>query len=572
MAQKRPTGPNGLRLEKCPTGIAGLDEITNGGLPRGRPTLVAGGAGSGKTLLAMEFLVKGATLYDEPGVFMAFEETAGELATNVGSLGFDLPRLTKEKKLAVDHVYLERAEIEETGEYDLEGLFIRLGHAIDTIKAKRVVLDTLEVLFAGLPNEAVLRAELRRLFRFLKEKGVTAVVTAERGTDRFTRHGLEEYVADCVIVLDHRIMEQISTRRLRVAKYRGSPHGTNEYPFLIEQDGLSILPVTSLALDHDASVERVSTGVDQLDEMFGGKGFYRGSSILVSGTAGTGKSTLAAHFIRAACARGERSIYFAFEESPQQIVRNMRSVGIDLDPFLKEGCLIIRSQRPTFSGLEMHLVEMMSAVASLNPDVVVMDPISNLTGAGLSGDVKSMLTRLIDFLKTRGVTAFLTSLTPAGEMTEVTDIGVSSLMDTWIGLRDITGEGERNRGITIVKSRGMSHSNQLREFRITENGLFLEDPSGGSLGALTGAARAEQESKEAAASMARTRERERLKRTMALRRTALEARLAAIRAEFDAEEEEALKRLAETEATDRDVADQRRDVARARTTDQGVKT
>ncbi|MBP7528897.1 MAG: circadian clock protein KaiC [Syntrophorhabdaceae bacterium] len=466
-----------LQLEKCPTGITGLDEITNGGLPRGRPTLVAGGAGSGKTLLALEFLVKGATLYDEPGVFMAFEETAPELATNVDSLGFDLTHLAKRKKLAVDYVYIERSEIEETGEYDLEGLFIRLGHAIDTIKAKRVVLDTLEVLFAGLPNESILRAELRRLFRFLKEKRVTAIVTAERGTERFTRHGLEEYVADCVILLDHRVTEQISTRRLRVAKYRGSAHGTNEYPFLIDQEGISILPVTSLGLDHGVSSKRISTGIDRLDAMFGGKGYFRGSSILVSGTAGTGKSTMAAHFAEAACKRGERCMYLAFEESPQQLVRNMSSVGIGLKPFIDRKLLLIRSERPTFTGLEMHLVDIMKLVNTFDPQVLVMDPVTNLIAVGLAPDVKAVLTRLIDFLKTRQVTTLLTSLTTGGSSTEQTDVGVSSLMDTWVVLKDIEGDGERNRGISIVKSRGMAHSNQFREFRLTDKGFALEDVS-----------------------------------------------------------------------------------------------
>ena len=410
-----------------------------------------------------------------PGVFMAFEETAPELATNVGSLGFNLPALIKKKKLAVDYVYIERSEIEETGEYDLEGLFIRLGHAIDSIKAKRVVLDTLEVLFASLPNEAILRAELRRLFRFLKEKGVTAIVTAERGVERFTRHGLEEYVADCVILLDHRVTEQISTRRLRVAKYRGSAHGTNEYPFLIDQEGLSILPVTSLGLDHDVSSERISTGIDRLDAMFGNKGYFRGSSVLISGTAGTGKSTMAAHFIEAACKRGERCLYLAFEESPRQITRNMRSVGIDLAPFIKNKLLVIRSERPTFTGLEMHLVEITNLVNSFKPHVVVMDPVTNLIAVGLAMDVKSLLTRLIDFLKGKQITTLLTSLTTGGEAMEATDLGVSSLMDTWIVLKDIQGKEERSRGISIIKSRGMAHSNRFHQFRLTDQGFLLED-------------------------------------------------------------------------------------------------
>ena len=567
MPKKRVPIPSDQALEKCPTGIVGLDEITRGGLPRGRPTLLAGGAGSGKTLLALEFLVKGATLYNEPGVFMAFEETAPELATNVRSLGFDIPRLVSGKKLAVDYVYVERSEIEETGEYDLEGLFIRLGHAIDTIKAKRVVLDTLEVLFGGLPNEAILRAELRRLFRFLKEKGVTAVVTAERGIDQFTRHGLEEYVADCVILLDHRVTEQISTRRLRVAKYRGSAHGTNEYPFLIDQDGISILPVTSLGLDHAVSSERISTGVDRLDSMFEGKGYFRGSSILVSGTAGTGKSTLAAHFVEAACKRGERCLYFAFEESPKQIARNMLSVGIKLEPFIQKNLLHIRSQRPTFTGLEMHLVEMMNLVNSLKPTVVVMDPISNLVSVGIASDVKALLTRLVDFLKAHGITALLTSLTAADESAEMTEIGVSSLMDTWIALKDIEGQGERNRGIAIIKSRGMAHSNQFREFRLTGNGFFIEDVSLGELGGLTGSARVEQEAKEVAHALVLNQEVERMKKAMARSRMAYNARLAAMKAEFEGGEEELKKKIDDAEAAQKEKLARRGTMGRMRHAD-----
>jgi len=563
----RKTTSQTLQLEKCPTGITGLDEITNGGLPRGRPTLVAGGAGSGKTLLALEFLVKGATLYDEPGVFMAFEETAPELATNVNSLGFDLTGLTKRKKLAIDYVYIERSEIEETGEYDLEGLFIRLGHAIDTIKAKRVVLDTLEVLFAGLPNESILRAELRRLFRFLKEKRVTAVVTAERGTDRFTRHGLEEYVADCVILLDHRVAEQISKRRLRVSKYRGSDHGTNEYQFLIDQEGVSILPVTSLGLDHGVSSKRISTGINRLDAMLGGKGYFRGSTILVSGTAGTGKSTMAAHFTEAACKRGERCMYLAFEESPQQIVRNMSSVGIGLKPFIDKKLLLIRSERPTFTGLEMHLVEIMKLVNAFNPQVVAMDPVTNLIAVGLATDVKAVLTRLIDFLKMRQITTLLTSLTPGGRSTEETDIGVSSLMDTWVVLKDIEGEGERNRGISIVKSRGMAHSNQFREFRITDKGFVLEDVSLRDSGGLTGTARAGQEAKEAALSLARTQEMARMRKLIDRKRAILDARIASLRGDFEAEEEGIRKSIEETQAVEQEKASRETRVAGLRQAD-----
>jgi circadian clock protein KaiC len=545
------SAPKSFQLQKCPTGIKGLDEITMGGLPRGRPTLVAGGPGSGKTLLALEFLVKGATTYDEPGVMMAFEETARDLTTNVNSLGFDLDGLITQKKLVVDYVYIERSEIDETGEYDLEGLFIRLNHAIDSIGAKRVALDTLEVLFAGLPNEAVVRAELRRLFRFLKEKGVTAIVTGERGVEKFTRYGLEEYVADCVILLDHRVADQISTRRLRVAKYRGSAHGTNEYPFLIDQEGVSVLPVTSLGLDHEVTSERISTGIGRLDHMFGDKGYYRGSSILVSGTAGTGKSTVAAHFAEAACKRGERCLYLAFEESPQQIARNMHSVGIDLGVFIDKKILLIRAQRPTFTGLEMHLLEIAKLVNAFKPHVVIMDPITNLVNVGLAADVRSVLTRLIDFLKGRQITTMLTSLTTGSEVTDGTSIGVSSLMDTWIVLKDIEGQGERNRGLAIVKSRGMSHSNQFREYRLTDKGFSMEDVSLGETGGLTGTVKAEQEAKEAAQSLSRIREVQRMKKLIGRKRTVLDAQLASLRAEFEAEEEEITKQVQEIEEDER---------------------
>jgi circadian clock protein KaiC len=475
MVPRKKSLTESFALKKCPTGIQGLDEITLGGIPKGRPTLVTGAAGSGKTLIALEFLVKGSTIYDEPGVFMAFEETSEELTTNVTSLGFDLDGLIKQKKLAVDYVYIERSEIEETGEYDLEGLFIRLGYAIDSVKAKRVVLDTLEVLFASLPNEGVLRAELRRLFRWLKQKGVTAIVTGERGVSTITRYGLEEYVADCVILLDHRVTDQISTRRLRVVKYRGSYHGTNEYPFLIDKDGISILPITSLGLTADALTGRISTGIPRLDAMFEDKGYYKGSSILVSGTAGTGKSTMAAQFAQGVCKRGERVLYMAFEESPQQIVRNMRSAGINLEPYMKNKSLLIHSERPTFFGLEMHLLQMTKLVDELKPHVVIMDPVTNLISVGLQLDVKSMLTRFVDFLKARQVTSLFTSLTSPGGSLEQSEAGVSSLMDTWIVLKDIEDEVERNRGLTIVKSRGMAHSNQFRRFKLSDKGLMLED-------------------------------------------------------------------------------------------------
>jgi circadian clock protein KaiC len=464
-------------LVKAPTGITGLDEITNGGLPRGRPTLVCGGAGCGKTMLAMEFLVRGALEYNEPGVFMSFEEPPDDLVENARSLGFDLRRLSARRRLLLDYVRLERSELTEAGEYDLEGLFIRLGHAIDSIGARRVVLDTIEMLFSGLSDRFVVRAELGRLFRWLKTKGVTAIVTGEREAEHLTRHGLEEYISDCVILLDQRVMEQSATRRLRIVKYRGSAHGANEMPFLIDDQGISVLPITSLGLAHQATTAHVSTGIAGLDQMFGRKGYYRGNSVLVSGTAGTGKSSLAAHFAEAACRRGERCLYFALEESPTQITRNMRSIGIDLEPWIRRNLLRVQAQRPTALGLEAHLVAMHRLIADWRPRVVVVDPVTNMTAVGSEIEVKAMLARLIDFLKLRQITALFTSLTEGGSAAERTDLGVSSLMDVWMLLGNLEANGERNRTIQIVKARGMAHSNQVREFVMTERGVMLLDVS-----------------------------------------------------------------------------------------------
>jgi len=461
-------------LPKAPTGIDGLDEVTGGGLPKGRTTLVCGSAGCGKTLLAMEFLVHGALEYGEPGVCMEFEEATDKLAANVGSLGLNLSELVKRKKLLVDHVRIERNEIEETGEYNLEGLFIRLSHAVRTIKAKRVVLDSVESLFAGLTDAAILRAELRRLFRWLDDHKLTAIVTGERGNNgTLTRHGLEEYLADCVILLDHRVNEQISTRRLRIVKYRGTAHGTDEYPYMIDEDGLSVLPITSLALAHKATTARVSTGVIGLDEMLGGKGFYRGSSVLVSGTAGTGKSSIAAKFASAACGRGESCLYFAFEESPNQIVRNMRSVGVDFEPWIKKGLLQFHAVRPTSTGLEGHLVSMQKLVKRLRPSVVVVDPITSIVSVSGIYGVKSMLTRLVDFLKVQQITSMFTNLTFGRNREERTEEGISSLMDTWLVLSDAERNGPRTRGLYVVKSRGMAHSRELRELVVSGKGVDL---------------------------------------------------------------------------------------------------
>jgi len=462
-------------VPKSPTGIQGLDEITGGGLPRGRPTLVCGGPGCGKTILGMEFLINGARQFDEPGVFMSFEETIEDLAMNFASLGLDPRPLSVHKKLALDYVRIEPNEIQETGAYDLDGLFIRLGHAIDSVGAKRVVLDTIETLFAGLSDTRVLRAELRRLFNWLRTKGVTAIVTGERGEGTMTRHGLEEYITDCVIMLDHRVVEQNATRRLRVVKYRGSTHGANESPFFIDESGISVLPITSLGLQHSVSPGRLSTGVPALDEMVGGKGYFRGSSILVTGTAGSGKTSLAGYFAEAGCRRGESALYFAFEESAAQITRNMQSIGLDLEPCLRKGLLQIHAARPTTSGLEGHLSAMHRLVEEKKPRVVVVDPISNLIAVGTSLEVKAMLARLIDFMKVRQVTALFTSLTIDEGYPEGTDIGISSFMDTWLVLRNIERNGERIRTLDVLKSRGMPHSNQVREFVLTSQGLQLLD-------------------------------------------------------------------------------------------------
>ena len=521
-------------LPKAPTGIRGLDEITGGGLPRGRPTLLCGSAGSGKTMMAAEFLVHGAVDYGEPGVFMMFEENAEELAQNLRSLGVDLEQLRKQKKIAVDHVHIERNEIQETGEYDLEGLFIRLGHAIDSIGATRVVLDTIEALFSGLPNHAILRAELRRLFRWLKDRGVTAVITGERGEQSLTRYGLEEYVADCVILLDHRIVDQVSTRRLRVVKYRGTEHGTNEYPFLIAASGISVLPITSMRLDHEASTERVSTGVDGLDDMLGGKGLFRGSSTLVSGAPGTGKSSVGASFVDAACARGERALLFAYEESSKQLLRNMSSIGVDLGRWERQGLLHIDASRPTLHGLEQHLVHMYDLVRALKPSVVVVDPISNLTMDRDDRSLKPTLMRLIDYLKQNGITALFTSLTSdlAADVAD-SQVGVSSLMDTWILLSNLAGNGERTRTLQVLKSRGMPHSHQVREFVMGDHGVDLVDVYLSGDRVLTGTARVSQVAQEEAASDLRKRDHERRLKELATHRKAIDAQIASLRAQAE---------------------------------------
>ena len=548
-------------LEKTLTGIEGLDDITEGGLPQGRPTLVCGAAGCGKTIFAMEFIVHGAEM-GEPGVFMSFEEPVDDLKKNFISMNPNLNDLIDENKISFDHVHIERSEIEETGEYDLEGLFIRLGYAIDSIGAKRVVLDTIEALFSGFSAEALLRAELRRLFQWLKNKGVTAIITGESGENTLTRYGLEEYVADCVILLNNPVINKITTRNLRIVKYRGSSHGTNEYPFLIDENGVTVLPITSVGLDHRVSNEFISTGMARLDAMMDGKGFYRGSSVLVTGNAGTGKSSLAAQFVDAACKRGEKCIYLAFEESPEQIIRNMKSIGIDLGHWVDKGLLKFHATRPTLYGLEIHLVTIYKLVNELLPDIIVIDPISNLITVGNSDDVKSMLTRLIDFLKDKQITSISTSLSMIGHVEA--DVGVSSLMDTWFDLRSKENNGERNRTIDIIKSRGMSHSNQMREFLLTSNGIELEDVYLGPVGMLTGSARLSQIALEKAQKLIHQQEIKQRKREIERKRKSMELQMAEIKSKFKAEEEE-LERIIEQEKLKEEVLEKDRiEMARMR--------
>lgn len=537
---QKQTKSHSFIFPKTPSGIDGLDEITDGGFPKGRPTLVCGGAGCGKTLLSMQFLIKGITEYNEPGVFMSFEEPSDDLTLNVKSLGFDLEKLKADKKLVVDYVRVERSEIEEAGEYDLDGLFIRLGHAIDSIKATRVVLDTIESLFAGLDNQGILRAELRRLFHWLKTKGVTAIITGERGEATLTRQGLEEYVSDCVIVLDHRVIEQVSTRRMRIVKYRGSTHGTNEYPFLIDEDGISVLPITSLKLNNEVSSDVIPTGVPGLDSMFQGGGFYRGSNILVSGTAGTAKTTVGCYFANKQCENNERVIYFAFEESPQQLVRNMKSIGVDLGKYIKKGNLQIHSSRPSLNGLELHLLTLRKLIKDFKPTTIVIDPISNLINVGSEQEVRSMLVRLIDMLKANNITALFTSLNKQTDnfRPDLAEESVSSLVDTWITVRDMEGIGERNRGIFIVKARGMGHSNQVREFVITNKGIELLDIELGPQGILTGSARKSHLFKKTMSDIKLQNEISRKDREIERKRKVLQANIEALRNEFESAEEE----------------------------------
>lgn len=532
---KAATSNNGQALttiEKAPTGIRGLDEITAGGLPRGRTTIFCGGPGSGKTMLGIEFLARGASEFDEPGVLIAFEESPQEITRNVASLGFDLKDLVARKKLYLDHICIEPGEIHETGDFDLEGLFIRIQHAVESVHAKRVMLDTLEALFSSFANVRILRAELRRLFGWLKERGLTTVVTAEKGEGSLTREGLEEYVSDCVILLDHRVKDQMSVRRMRIVKYRGTHHGMDEYPFLIDQSGMSILPLSSLQLRHEASNERVSSGIAGLDEMLEGAGYYRGSSILVSGTAGAGKTTLAGAFADATCRNGERCLFIGLEESPNQVARNLRSAGLDLEKWVKKELLIHEAWRPTQFGLEMHLLRIHKLVERWKPSVVIIDPITNLLSGSTELEAKSTIMRLIDFLKTAGITAMMIDLTGHGQSLESTQIGISSLADTWILLRDVELNGERNRCFYVLKSRGMAHSNQIREFVITDKGINLVPAYIGMGGVLTGSSRLAQQARELAEARARNQEIQFKRNQAARKRLALEAQIAALQAEL----------------------------------------
>ncbi|MBB5711496.1 circadian clock protein KaiC [Sphingomonas xinjiangensis] len=522
-------------ITKARTGISGFDDLTLGGLPAGRPTLVCGSAGCGKTLFASTFLVNGARDEAEPGVFVTFEERPTDIVDNVASLGFELDALVQQKKIHIEHIAIDPAELAEVGDYDLEALFLRLELAVDEIGAKRIVLDTIESLFSAFQNPAILRAEIRRLFDWLKEKGLTAVITGERGDGSLTRQGLEEYVSDCVILLDHRVHNQVSTRRLRIVKYRGTAHGTNEYPFLIGEDGFSVLPVSSIGLGHQVFEERIASGIDDLDAMLSGGGFHRGSSILLSGVAGSGKSTIGASFAHAACGRGERALYFSFEESEQQTVRNMRSIGMDLQPCIDAGLLNCVASRPTFYSLEMHLAVMLREIEKFQPSLVVLDPISAFMDTGEQLEVQAMLLRMIDYLKAHGITGVFTHLAHLqGEAK--TDAGLSSLMDAWILLLNREVHGEFNRELYLLKARGIAHSNQVREFVMSSDGIRLIEPYLGESGALTGSARRFEEARTRRAEVARAADITRLQEKIAQRRRRTEAQIEALNAELEADE------------------------------------
>ena len=533
-------------IRKSPTGISGFDELTHGGLPAGRPTLVCGTAGCGKTLFASTFLLNGASKFGEAGVFVTFEERPTDIVSNVASLGFDLQAMVDSGMIAIEHIAIDPAELAEVGDYDLEGLFLRLEFAIDQVGAKRIVLDTIESLFSAFTNPAILRAEIRRLFDWLKEKGITAVITGERGDGSLTRQGLEEYVSDCVILLDHRVQNQISTRRMRIVKYRGSAHATNEIPFLIDQDGFSVLPVSALGLGHHVSTERISSGVPDLDAMLSGGGFYRGSSILLSGVAGSGKSSLAACFAAAACRAGERALYFSFEESAEQTVRNMRSIGIDLQPHIDSGALRYTAARPTLYSLEMHLAVILREIERVKPSIVVLDPISAFIGSGDGLEVHAMMLRIVDYLKSAQITAVFNHLTDVLEGSARTEVGLSSLMDAWILLLNRESGGEFNRELYLLKARGISHSNQVREFVMSNSGIRLVPPYVGGGQALTGTARVAEEARRQQEETRRRTEVETLAEQLEQRRRKATAEIEALQAELAADEAQ-LRRVLESE-------------------------
>ena len=524
----------GPGLDRAPTGISGLDQITGGGLPRGRVTLIAGSAGAGKTLLGLQFLVAGARDYGEPGVLLTFEESAAKVADNVRSLGFDLDELQRDGLLAVLSFQVEPTEIVAAGEFDFEPLFVILDDAITRVGARRVVLDTIEVLFGAFGADSIVRAELSRLARWLEERGVTAIVTGERGEGTITRHGIEEYVSDCVIVLDHRVREEISTRRLRVVKYRGSAHGTNEYPFFISARGFVVLPITSITLDYGAPDERISTGIARLDHMLGG-GIFRGSTVLVSGTAGTGKTSLGAHMANAACGRGERVLWVLFEESPAQVLRNMRSIGLDLRPWTDAGLLHIWPARPATLGLETHLALLVQLLDEVTPTVTVLDGIASFGDGVAASEVTSMLARKMDMLKARGITTLATAL---GNGDAPSTLSVSSMVDTWLLLRNVESNGERNRLLFVLKSRGTAHSNQVREFVLTDHGAELVDVYVGAAGMLTGSARLAQQAAEREAQLRQADDLEHRRRELRRSITEHEAHFAAVQDQIAAERAE----------------------------------
>ncbi|MBA3285861.1 MAG: circadian clock protein KaiC [Nitrosopumilus sp.] len=527
-------------LKKCPTGIIGLDEITFGGLPKNRCTLICGGAGSGKSIFGIEFVIRGAEFYKEPGLFVAFEENEEELNQNITSLGFNIKELIDSNLLVLDYVHIDRAEFKEIGSYNLDGLFIRLSDSIDRFKIKRVVLDTIEVLFGNFTNEIILRSELQRLFRWFKEKNVTVVVTAEQGVNTFSRYGLEEYVADCVILLDNRMHQQISTRRLRVAKYRGSSHGNNEYPFIINDSGISIIAITSIKLDYPVSNKHVSSGIKQLDTMFGDKGFYSGSSILVSGAAGNGKTSIAASFSNGTCELGKKCFYFTLDESVDQIIRNMNSIGIDLSQWINKDLLRFHAINPYTAGLEAHLADIQRLTNEFNPSVVIIDPIANLKILGPLNEVQGILSILVNFFKNKQITTMFTSLVPEEKFGYVVEEGISNLMDTWVFLQYIHGEGERNRGISILKSRGMSHSNQLREVILSDKGIHLQNVYIGQDKVLAGSARLVQATKLEIENSNRESELKHRERQIEITRKSLEAQISALHETLEDAKEEAI--------------------------------